>query len=55
MWEPPTKQFYPKRQSPRVLPSSQSTWSIAAPSRIGSRSASRQSIKDGHTGASESV
>jgi hypothetical protein len=29
VWEPPTKQFYPKCQSPRVLPSSQSTWSIA--------------------------
>jgi hypothetical protein len=25
MWEPPTKQFYGKFQSPRVLPSSQST------------------------------
>jgi hypothetical protein len=43
LWEPPTKQFYPKWQSPRVLPSSQS-----APSCIGSRPASRQSIRDGH-------
>jgi hypothetical protein len=48
VWEPPTKQFYPKRQSPRVLPSSHSAWSIAAPSCTGSRPASRQSIRDGH-------
>jgi hypothetical protein len=51
MREPPTKQFYPKCQSPRVLPSSQSTRSIAALSCIGSRPASRQSIRDGHSGA----
>jgi hypothetical protein len=52
MWEPPTKQFYHKKcQSPRVLPSRQSTWSIAAPSCIGSRPASRQSIREGHSGA----
>jgi hypothetical protein len=44
--EPPTKQFYPKCQSPTVLPSSQSTWRITAPSCIGSRPASRQSIRD---------
>jgi hypothetical protein len=43
VWEPPTKQFYPKCQSPRFLPCSQSAWSIAAPSCIGS-----QSIRDGH-------
>jgi hypothetical protein len=49
MWEPPTKQFYPKCQSPRVLPSSQSTWSIAAPICIGSRPTSRQSIRDRQT------
>jgi hypothetical protein len=49
VWEPPTKQFYAKCQSPRVLPSSQSTWSIAAPSCIGSRPASRQSIIDRQT------
>jgi hypothetical protein len=48
VWEPPTKQFYPKCQSPRVLPSRQSAWSIAAPRCIGSRPASRQSIRDGH-------
>jgi hypothetical protein len=34
VWEPPTKQFYPKCQSPRVLPSSQSTWRIAAPTAL---------------------
>jgi hypothetical protein len=55
LWEPPTKQFCPKCQSPRVLPSSQSTWSIAAPNCIGSRSASRQSIRDGHSEAPQSV
>jgi hypothetical protein len=45
-WEPRTKQFYPKCQSPTVLPSSQSTCRIAAPSCIGSRPTSRQSIRD---------
>jgi hypothetical protein len=29
LWEPPTKQFYRKCQSPTVLPSNQSTWRIA--------------------------
>jgi hypothetical protein len=48
VWEPPSKQFYPKRQSPSVLPSSQSACSIAVPSCIGSRLASQQSIRDGH-------
>jgi hypothetical protein len=48
VWEPPTKQFYPKCQSPRVLPSSQSMLRIAAPSCIGSRPASRQRIRDAH-------
>jgi hypothetical protein len=43
---PSTKEFYPKCQSARVLPSSQSTWRIAAPSCIGTRPASRQSIRD---------
>jgi hypothetical protein len=47
--ELPTKQFYPKCQSARVLPSSQSAWSIAALSCIGSRPASRQTIIDGHS------
>jgi hypothetical protein len=42
------KAVYPKCQSPRVLPSSRSTWRIAVPSCIGSRPASRQSIRDGH-------
>jgi hypothetical protein len=46
LWQPPTNQFYPECQSPRVLPSSQSTWRIAAPSCIGSRPASRQRIRD---------
>jgi hypothetical protein len=49
MWEPSTKQFYRKCQAPRVLPSSQSTWGIAAPSCIGSPPANRQSIRDGQT------
>jgi hypothetical protein len=48
LWEPSTKQFYPKCQSLRVLPSSQSAWSIAAPSCIGSCPASQQSIRNGH-------
>jgi hypothetical protein len=46
LWEPPTKQLYPECQSPRVLPFSQSTWRIAAPSGIESRPASRQRIRD---------
>jgi hypothetical protein len=49
VWEPPTKQFYAKCQSPRVLLSCQSTRSIAAPSCIRSRPASRHSIIDGQT------
>jgi hypothetical protein len=48
LWGPPTKQFCSKCQSPRVLLSSQSAWSIAAPSCIGSRPASLQTIRDGH-------
>jgi hypothetical protein len=48
VWKPPTKQFYAKCRFPRDLPSSQSAWSIAAPSYIASRPASRQSIRDGH-------
>jgi hypothetical protein len=46
LWKPPTKQFYPKCQSPTVLPSSKSTCRIAVPSCIGSRPASRQSKRD---------
>jgi hypothetical protein len=38
----PQSSFTPNCQSPRVLASSQSTWSITAPSCIGSRPASRQ-------------
>jgi hypothetical protein len=46
--EPPTKQFHSKCQSSRDLLSSQSAWSIATPSCVGWRPASRQSIRDGH-------
>jgi hypothetical protein len=45
----PKKQFYANCQSPRVLPSSKSTWSIAAQSYIALRLASWQSIIDGQT------